>query len=104
LNAEANPSSYTYDSLDEACMFAGDKDCAIKNFKKALELGPNDTNATEGLRKLKAFVGVIASLRGFSLSGRQPGQRKSVWAQGGRRLHHSTFFGWRWNEYRLPGS
>ena len=54
MNAEANPSSYTYDSLGEACMFAGDKDCAIKNFKKALELSPNDTNATEGLRKLKA--------------------------------------------------
>ena len=54
LNAEANPSSYTYDSLGGACMSAGDKDCAVKSFTKALELSPNDTNATEGLRKLKA--------------------------------------------------
>jgi hypothetical protein len=54
LNVEANPTSYTYDSLGEACMSAGDKDCAMKSFKKALEFSPNDTSATEGLRKLKA--------------------------------------------------
>ena len=54
LNVEANPSSYTYDSLGEACVSAGDKNCAVKNFGKALELSPNDINATEGLRKLKA--------------------------------------------------
>jgi imidazolonepropionase-like amidohydrolase len=54
LNVEANPSSYTYDSLGEACVSTGDKDCARKNFRKALELSPNDTNATDGLRKLNA--------------------------------------------------
>jgi hypothetical protein len=54
LNVEANPSSYTYDSLGGACVSAGDKDCAVKNFRKALALSPGDTNATEGLRKLKA--------------------------------------------------
>ena len=53
LNVEANPSSYTYDSLGDACVSAGDKDCAVKNFRKALELSPHDTNAIEGLRKLK---------------------------------------------------
>jgi hypothetical protein len=53
LNVEANPSSYTYDSLGEACVSAGDKDCALKNFREALELSPHDTNATEGLWKLK---------------------------------------------------
>lgn len=54
LNVEANPSSYAYDSLGEACASAGDKDCAMKNFRKALALSANDSNATEGLRKLKA--------------------------------------------------
>src|SRR5262249_6995349 len=54
LNAAANPSSYTYDSLGEACRETGDQDCAIKSFTKALELSPNDTNAAEGLRKVKA--------------------------------------------------
>jgi tetratricopeptide (TPR) repeat protein len=54
LNAGENPSPYTYDSLGEACTEAGDKECAIKSFKKALELSPDDTNATERLKKLNA--------------------------------------------------
>ena len=54
LNVEANPSSYTYDSLGEACVAAGDKDCAMKSFRRALELSPNDMNATERLKKLNA--------------------------------------------------
>jgi hypothetical protein len=53
LNVEANPSSLTYDSLGEACMAAGDKECALKSFKKSLELSPDDTSATETLKKLK---------------------------------------------------
>jgi tetratricopeptide (TPR) repeat protein len=53
LNVEANPSSYTYDSLGEACMTAGDKECAMKSFRRALALSPNDMNATEGLKKLR---------------------------------------------------
>ena len=54
LNSEENPSSYTYDSLGEACMTAGDRNCAMTSFKKALELSPSDTNATERLKKLDA--------------------------------------------------
>jgi len=51
LNTEANPSSFSYDSLGAACMSAGDKDCAIKSFRKSLELSPDDTSATEALKK-----------------------------------------------------
>ena len=54
LNARENPSPYTYDSLGEACTESGDKDCAVKSFKKALDLSPNDTNAAERLKKLNA--------------------------------------------------
>jgi Amidohydrolase family len=53
LNAQENPSSYTYDSLGEACTEVGDKDCAIKSFQKSLVLSPNDINATERLKRLK---------------------------------------------------
>jgi hypothetical protein len=35
-------------------MAARDKECAIKSFSKALEISPNDTNATQSLNKLTA--------------------------------------------------
>jgi hypothetical protein len=54
LNAQENPSSYTYDSLGEACTEAGDKKCAIQSFKKSLKLSPDDMNAAERLKKLIA--------------------------------------------------
>ena len=54
LNTQENPSSYTYDSLGEACAEAGDKECAIKSFKKSLQLSPDDMNAAERLKKLNA--------------------------------------------------
>jgi imidazolonepropionase-like amidohydrolase len=55
LNIEAFPASYNaYDSLGEAYMANGDKDLAIKNYKKSLELNPKNTNAVEMLKKLAA--------------------------------------------------
>jgi hypothetical protein len=54
LNTQENPSSYTYDSLGEACAEAGDKECAIKSFKKSLQLSPDDMNAAERLKRLNA--------------------------------------------------
>lgn len=54
LNVLAYPeSSNTYDSLGEAYMTNGDKDLAIKNYNKSLELDPNNQNAVEMLKKLK---------------------------------------------------
>ena len=54
LNTQENPSSYAYDSLGEACAEAGDKECAIKSFKKSLQISPDDTNAAERLKKVNA--------------------------------------------------
>ncbi|HEV2297513.1 MAG TPA: amidohydrolase family protein [Candidatus Acidoferrales bacterium] len=55
LNVEAYPSSYNaYDSLGEAYMDDGDKERAIKNYKKSLELNPSNSNAVEKLKKLSA--------------------------------------------------
>lgn len=55
LNAEAYPQGFnTYDSLGEAYMMNGDRELAIKNYKKSLELNPQNTNAVEMLKKLGA--------------------------------------------------
>ena len=46
--------SNTYDSLGEAYMENGDKQLAIQNYKKSLELNPKNTAAIEKLKKLEA--------------------------------------------------
>ena len=55
LNVEVYPqSSNVYDSLGEGYKVHGDKDLAIANYKKSLELDPKNTNATA---KLAALTG-----------------------------------------------
>ncbi len=54
LNVEAYPASANvYDSLGEAYMLDGDKEQAIKNYKRSVELDPNNTNGIEMLKKLQ---------------------------------------------------
>lgn len=54
LNVELYPqSSNTYDSLGEGYMMNGDKELAIENYKKSLELNPKNTNAVAMLKKLQ---------------------------------------------------
>jgi len=49
-----NPqSANAHDSLGEAYMINGNKELAIKNYKKSLELNPDNTNAKEMLNKLE---------------------------------------------------
>ena len=55
LNVESYPqSANAYDSLAEAYMMNGNKELAIKNYERSLELNPANSNAVEMLRKLKA--------------------------------------------------
>ena len=55
LNAEAyTQSSNVYDSLAEAYMINGDKELAIANYRKSLQLDPANNNAVEMLKKLAA--------------------------------------------------
>lgn len=50
LNVEAYPQgANTYDSLGEAYMTHGDKELAITNYQKSLELNPKNTGATRAL-------------------------------------------------------
>ena len=51
MNVEDYPdSSNAYDSLGEAYAIKGDKEQAIKNYQKSIELNPDNTN---GIQKLK---------------------------------------------------
>jgi CubicO group peptidase (beta-lactamase class C family) len=55
LNVELYPQSWNvYDSLGEAYMNNGDKDLAIQNYKKSLDLNPDNRNGAEMLKKLQA--------------------------------------------------
>ena len=45
-------SANAYDSLAEAYLNSGNKELAIKNYEKSLELNPQNTNAVEQLKKL----------------------------------------------------
>ena len=54
LNVEAYPQGFnTYDSLAEAYMNNNERDLAIKNYKRSLELNPKNTSAVEALKKLE---------------------------------------------------
>ena len=55
LNVEVYPNGFnTYDSLAEAYMVQGDREAAIKNYRKSLALNPDNTNAVSMLKKLGA--------------------------------------------------
>jgi tetratricopeptide (TPR) repeat protein len=54
LNVEAYPqSSNPYDSLGEAYMVLNERDLAIQNYKKAVELDPSNTNAVAIVKRLE---------------------------------------------------
>lgn len=54
LNVAAYPqSANVYDSLGEAYMMNGDKELAIRNYQRAVELNPQNTIAAETLKKLR---------------------------------------------------
>jgi len=55
LNVELFPeSSNVYDSLGEAYMNTGENELAIKNYKKSLELDPDNANAAEMIRRIES--------------------------------------------------
>lgn len=54
LNVEAYPQGFNaYDSLGEGYMAAGNTELAIQNYKKSLELNPQNTGATAMLARLE---------------------------------------------------
>jgi tetratricopeptide (TPR) repeat protein len=54
LNVESYPQSWNaYDSLGEAYLRSGDKDLALENYQKSLELNPANSGAAKVLEKLR---------------------------------------------------
>ena len=54
MNVQLYPQSpNAYDSLGEAYMLDNNDELAIENYKKSLELNPDDTNAKSMLDKLQ---------------------------------------------------
>jgi hypothetical protein len=55
LNVERFPQSWNvYDSLGEAYMRNGDRELAIKNYERSLELNPKNTGGIEALKRLRS--------------------------------------------------
>ncbi len=55
LNVKAYPEAFNvYDSLGEAYMESGDKELAIKNYEKSIELNPDNENGIKMLENLKS--------------------------------------------------
>lgn len=53
LNVETYPEGFnTYDSLAEAYLAAGDRELAVKNYRRSLELNPQNANATAALKRI----------------------------------------------------
>jgi len=53
LNVELHPESWNvYDSLGEAYRDSGDKELAVQNYQKSLELNPKNSSAADMLKKL----------------------------------------------------
>ena len=54
LNVEMYPQGFnTYDSLAEAYLAAGERELAIKNYRRSLELNPQNANATAALKRIE---------------------------------------------------
>ena len=95
LNVEAYPQGFnTYDSLAEAYMTLNERDLAVTNYKKSLELNPKNTNAVDMLKKLETpsmtvdakildtYVGEYELSPGFVLSVFREGDKLMTQATG----------------------
>ena len=95
LNVEAYPKAANpYDSLGEAYLNLNQKDLAIANYRKSLELNPGNTNAVEVLKKLEqpevkvdlkifdAYVGEYELAPGFILRVFRDGEKLMAQATG----------------------
>jgi serine-type D-Ala-D-Ala carboxypeptidase/endopeptidase len=86
INVDEFPKSFNaYDSYAEALMKDDQKDAAIANYKKSLELNPNNTNAVDILAKMVVYRD---SLRIAEID-------KTFWAEVSRAVKEGDFEGYK---------
>ncbi|MDQ6799941.1 MAG: serine hydrolase [Acidobacteriota bacterium] len=99
LNVDEYPATWNvYDSLGEAYAAHGDRDLAIKNYKKSIELNPKNTNGVDALKRLEQpaaavdaatlekYVGNYALAPGFNLAITRDGSTLFAQATGQSRV------------------
>ena len=99
LNVEEYPNTWNvYDSLGEAYAAHGDRDLAIKNYKKSIELNPANTNGKDAIKRLEQpavtvdsatldkYVGTYALAPGFNLAITREGDKLFAQATGQSRV------------------
>jgi CubicO group peptidase (beta-lactamase class C family) len=99
LNVQEYPNSWNvYDSLGEAYAAHGDRDLAIKTYKKSIELNPKNTNGVDALKRLEQpavtvdtatlekYVGTYSLAPGFNLAITREGNKLFAQATGQPRV------------------
>ena len=96
INVDEYPKSFNaYDSYAEALMKEGQKEAAIVNYKKSLELNPNNTNAVEMLAKMGVSAPEKATSQSNADSLRIAEIDRTYWAEISRTVKEGDFEGYK---------
>lgn len=96
INVDEFPKSFNaYDSYAEALMKDGQKEAAIINYKKSLELNPANTNATDMLAKMDVGEPTKAISQSATDLARIAEIDKSYWAEISRTVKEGDFEGYK---------
>lgn len=94
LNVEAYPQGFnTYDSLGEGYMAAGNTELAIQNYKKSLELNPQNAGATAMLARLENKTATVDTKSYDALVGEyemNPNFKVAVFKDGDKLMAQAT--------------
>lgn len=96
INVDEYPKSFNaYDSYAEALMKDGQKEAAIVNYKKSLELNPNNVNAKDMLAKMGAAEPVKAISQSNADQQRIAEIDRTYWAEISRTVKEGDFEGYK---------
>jgi serine-type D-Ala-D-Ala carboxypeptidase/endopeptidase len=96
INVDEFPKSFNaYDSYAEALMKDGQKEAAIANYKKSLELNPKNTNAVDMLAKMDVSEPTKATSQSATDLARIAEIDRSYWAEISRTVKEGDFEGYK---------